>query len=359
MVEHTEFDSYVVGELPEGCRLCTQGAKLVLFATGLCSRNCYYCPLSPQRKGKDLVLANERPVNNDQDILEEARVMDALGTGITGGDPMVVPERTLRVLSLLKSEFGSSHHVHLYTAETGIGNDVLGALGKRGLDELRFHARLSHRDVISRAVAAGLNVGVEIPSIPGEAERMKRVASMADRCGCKFMNLNELEVCSTTAEAFRERGLRVVSDESSALEGSLEDALEVADFCQDSTSLDVHVCPSSLKDRFQLRNRLGRMAKNVLKPYEAVDEDNLLVKTLVSPRSGEHAGLGLLTRRIMKELSLEDEMVYHDAEKGVIEAPPHLARNIADLVDSRRYEVSLVEEYPSWDRLRTEKIPLN
>jgi len=46
--------------LSRGCSICQQGAKMVLFITGRCSRTCWYCPLSSQRKGKDDIYANEK-----------------------------------------------------------------------------------------------------------------------------------------------------------------------------------------------------------------------------------------------------------------------------------------------------------
>ena len=49
--------------LSAGCVLCFEGAKLVLFITGLCQRSCWFCPLSAQRKDKDVIFANEHKIS--------------------------------------------------------------------------------------------------------------------------------------------------------------------------------------------------------------------------------------------------------------------------------------------------------
>ncbi|MGC9514943.1 radical SAM protein, partial [Methanocrinis sp.] len=138
----TEWESEFTGSfesyLSPGCRICRQGASLVLFVTGVCERDCFYCPLSEERRGKDVVYANERRAGSDSEIIEEAHAIGALGTGITGGEPLLKMEFVLRSIRSLKREFGEDHHIHLYTGARP-GPSSLRALAEAGLDEIRFH----------------------------------------------------------------------------------------------------------------------------------------------------------------------------------------------------------------------------
>src|SRR3972149_1417313 len=127
----------MVGSLPEGCRLCERGEKLVLFAPGLCASHCFYCPVSEEKMYRDVVFANERRVERDEDLLEEARAMRATGAGITGGDPLEVADRVAHYIRLLKDEFGEDFHTHLYTMTADL--ERIRVVADGGLDEIRFH----------------------------------------------------------------------------------------------------------------------------------------------------------------------------------------------------------------------------
>ena len=84
-----------------------------------------------------MTYANEKLVLSDEDVLAEVRAIGASGTGITGGDPLGVIDRTEHYVRLLKSEFGPSHHIHLYTHEPNAAK--LERLARAGLDEFRLH----------------------------------------------------------------------------------------------------------------------------------------------------------------------------------------------------------------------------
>ena len=110
---------------------------MVLFVTGRCHRSCWYCPLSRERKGSDTVYANEHPVDIPSQMIEEAENMSALGTGITGGEPLLCLDRVIGYCRLLKDHFGPDHHIHLYTAKAP-GDDELERM-KGLVDEIRLH----------------------------------------------------------------------------------------------------------------------------------------------------------------------------------------------------------------------------
>ncbi|MHA1938285.1 MAG: radical SAM protein, partial [Candidatus Thorarchaeota archaeon] len=63
-VHKTQGNSLLVGAMPTGCKMCARGSKMVLFVTGICDSACFYCPLSQDKAGNDVVFADEMPVHN-------------------------------------------------------------------------------------------------------------------------------------------------------------------------------------------------------------------------------------------------------------------------------------------------------
>jgi pyruvate formate-lyase activating enzyme-like uncharacterized protein len=325
----------------KGCELCQLGAKMVLFVTGLCCRSCYYCPLSEQRKGKDVTYANERLIRKDAEVLEEAWSMDALGTGITGGEPLLKLERVRGYIKLLKSEFGTAHHIHLYSS-LAPSRPVLNMLAKAGLDELRLHPPIEEWDdfltsryykALEYARELGLHAGVEIPAIkpvPAIIEALKALDG--------FLNLNELEFSETNYDAMIARGFFSLKSGYAAV-GSREIALEIA-----SDELPIYFCSSSSKDRVQLRERFKRKARRVARPFDEVTEDGTLVfAELESLTHFDH----------FKGLPAEEYEVVNGKVLTSWQLALQLAKNHPELVAKAR----VVETYP--DGMVVETTPVH
>ncbi|MBA7471685.1 hypothetical protein ES707_06994 [subsurface metagenome] len=264
--------------LSPGCVLCHQGAKMVLFVTGRCHRTCWYCPLSRERKGRDVVFANTRRVSSPSEAIEEAESMSALGTGVTGGEPLLELDRVVEYCRLLKEHFGPDHQIHLYT---GLAPDEPMLRRLQGLvDEIRLHTpheswpRILETDFARSAVLArrmGFLIGIEVPALPG-IEDLAAALPLLD-----FLNINELEWGETCAAAMRERGLEPEDGLHNAVLGARQWAEKL------SADPKVHFCSSVFKDSVQLRERLKRIAANTARPFEEVTDDGTVVYGVLEP----------------------------------------------------------------------------
>ncbi len=331
---------------------------MVLLVTGRCHSSCFYCPLSEGKRGHDVIYANERPVDTIEEAIEEAHLIDAEGTGVTGGDPVDAMDRTVSMVKALKAEFGEAHHIHLYTSFPLSGDQLL-VLSRAGLDEVRFHPpadTLANIDATgyprSVAIAAdmGMEVGYEVPVLPDMEEELRAfLGSLVDDEGAPFVNLNELEFSSTNAEALLEHGYTVRGDESAAVQESEElGRLMVEQFA--GSGLRVHYCSASFKDAIQLRNRLTRRAENVARPHELVTEDQTILKAVV-----ECDDPGEVARDLMTRFDVPADLMVVDNERGVLELAAWVAEALEADIDGDCY---LIEEYPTWDRLEVERVPM-
>ena len=110
------------GFLSKGCIQCIQGRKSVLFITGQCNLSCYYCPVSDRRMHNSHMYINETfipaemPLTNAIELIKtELDFCGSRGISITGGDPLLAPDRIFTVGKALKDYYGPEFHIHLYT----------------------------------------------------------------------------------------------------------------------------------------------------------------------------------------------------------------------------------------------------
>ncbi len=337
--------------IAKGCKHCVNGSKMVLLITGECATGCFYCPLSPAKKGHDVIYANERLVECDEDIIAEALAMDATGTGITGGDPLSVMDRTIGAIELLKERFGRRHHIHLYTSE--IDPEKAAVLAGAGLDEIRFHPspglwdRMEGTRLAEAAGIRGLDVGIEVPAIPGMERELDALVKYAVAAGVRFINLNELEFSEGNWDMMENVGYRIRDDLSSAVLGSEETALGTL---ESNRHAPLHYCSSAFKDGVQLRRRLVRRAFRVAEEYEEITEDGTLIRGVVMTDDPQ-----AVMRMLSEEHGVPPELMHARTSSNQVELAPWLLRELAAGLP---FDCYLVEEYASADRLEVERTPI-
>jgi pyruvate formate-lyase activating enzyme-like uncharacterized protein len=353
-LESRPFGGVARGRLSIGCRQCTDGGKLVLFVTGLCSFHCIYCPVSGEKMYRDVVFADEKRVLRDEDVLEEARAIRATGAGITGGDPLDAVERTARYIRLLKGEFGPDFHTHLYTMSTD--GDKIRILGAAGLDEIRFHIPpgLWSRAADSAFVPAsrlarslGLTVGLEVPLVPEREGDLVRLIEWAEAEGLAFVNLNELEFSEANFPRMKLHGYEMKHELSYGVKGADAVALRILGR---KWRIPVHYCTSGYKDGWQLRSRIRRRAETVARPWDIVTDDGTILKGIL-----EGSDLGPLMEDLERRHRVPKDLMGLDEARRRIEIAPWILEAIAPSLERPAF---LVEEYPTADGLEVERTRL-
>lgn len=300
---------------------------MVLFLTGECGRSCWYCPLSVERKGRDVMFANDRPVTTESDILDEIRKMDALGTSVTGGEPLLRMDRLLPVLGMIREACGAAHHIHLYT---GLAPDAGTLRALSGLvNEIRLHPPPEswstlpgsrYMDSIRIAKALGFSAGLEVPGLEGVGALQSVIGEI------DFLNINELEWGETNADGMRSRGYTPLDRVQNAIRGSKDWASEI---CRNRK---VNWCPSRYKDSVQLRKRLLRIAYRTRRGFEDITEDGTVVYGVLEPTESDRAFLA----------GRPD--ITFEAVEGRLETGWKELRKYAGLLSGKKY---IVERYPS------------
>ena len=341
-MKNTGFYSWKNGDLCRGCRLCVRGEKLVLFITGLCPRNCWYCSISEKKKNKDVIYANERPITEVKEAIEEAKLCDAKGAGITGGDPLSKLDRTIEYIKALKKEFGKDFHIHLYTSFDLADEDKLKALFEAGLDEIRFHLDIEDDRLwnkLSLARKFRWKKGVEIPVIPGMRNKTIKLIEFA-KDKIDFLNLNELEYSEINSGEYDKRDLTAKSELSYGIKGSEELALELL---ENFPGMNIHYCTSRLKDGVQLANRIKKRARNVKEDFDIVTDEGMLIRGAVYAEDLEKA---------KQEIGLKEVKI--DKRKHRLLMSKKNVKKFAKQIKKFGYKPAIVEEYPTWDALEIE-----
>lgn len=373
MTKKTPYYSYKTGRLAKGCQLCVKGRKSVLFSTGLCPRNCFFCPISDQKKGSDVVYINELKIKelDIKSLLKEIKLSRSKGVGITGGDPLTRISRVAGFIKILKENLGKNFHIHLYTNFNFATKDKLKKLYDSGLDEIRFHPEIDS-DILWKNIdnAKEFNwvIGIEVPVIPDkEKELIKLIDFFKDKVN--FFNLNELEMSDNkNVNRFKSK-YSLADKESYAVKGSMDLGLKLLKHCS-KNKLNCHLCSVRLKDKVQLAKRIKLRSRTAKLKTDKVTKEGLLKRGVIYSQmvpglNYEEELYGLskidieeelkeirgLLNRVNKVFGIPLNMMLIDSKKLRILTSEKIARKLAKLIPE---QCAVVIEYPTADLLAIE-----
>jgi pyruvate formate-lyase activating enzyme-like uncharacterized protein len=357
----TKYSSYNLNGLPEGCKYCVKGEKLVLFISGVCSRNCWYCSLSDKRKNKNIIWANEREIKNTKEFLKEIKESNATSMGITGGDPLLFLKRTIKYAKTAKKTFGKKFHIHIYLPTKFVNKNNLKKLSKY-IDEIRFNPECSSlrsslskkEDSIFAAIADNdlkkiklasiywkkQNIGIELPMIPEkEKDFLELITKAKDFIG--FVNLNEFELSETNINMVTKK--YTLNQGGYTIKDSIKSGIWLLkQIKKRKINLKVHLCTAKLKNNHQFKNRLK--LHNIL-PFGYKTKEGM-VKYLV---------IDSINKKLINKLKEEiNKQFYIDNKKKRVILSQSAAAKLLNNPNNK-YKISLVEEFPTYDQIETEK----
>jgi uncharacterized protein len=350
----------LLGTLPEGCRLCMQGLKLVYFMGGDCSRpaHCsWYCPISTERRNSETQYADEIRIKDQtnskkitETLLYEAEMIDAYGMSITGGDPLSSPskiELLIEIIQIMKIEKGKDFHIHLYTNAINFDESVASRLEIAELDEIRFHPQEQDFYRIEYAANRKYNFGAEVPVIPTEEnyQYLLKLADYLDMIHADFLNLNEFEICESNQEVLSKRNFSIKPGTIATVEGSNEQVQRFLKEFHPRSNMSIHFCQVLLKDKIQLRRRYIRRAEHIRREFEVVTEDGTLLYLQIK---GTAKSLQMLYKTLIDEAEIPKKMIDFNGYHGYLDLPAFLQEesSFLEMISEHKIKAGLIEILP-------------
>ena len=263
--------------LSPGCRICVAGGWSCLFINGRCNGACFYCPARQDEIGQPG--ANGLEFTEPEHYVRYLERFGFTGASISGGEPLLTPERTLAFVTAIKKHFGEKIHLWLYTNGILATAETLAVLADAGLDEIRFDIGATAYRFDAARLASGLipTVTVEIPAIPEEEERLKNLLPRLHDAGIKHLNLHQLRLTPHNYERLQPRGYRWLHGEKVvSLDSELTALAVLTHSLTEKIGLPVNYCSFPYKYRFQGRAARRRNAAFLLQPTESVSDNGFL-----------------------------------------------------------------------------------
>jgi pyruvate formate-lyase activating enzyme-like uncharacterized protein len=254
-----------------GCERCGSGSWSCLFINGKCNGRCFYCPTEQTRTG--LPVTNTLSFPRVQDYADYVERFGFTGVSISGGEPLLTPDLTLKFIAAVRKRFGDRVYLWMYTNGTLATPDLLARLKDAGVNEIRFDIGAAGYSLDKAALAAGMfdHVTVEIPAVPEDYGLMTvKLREMADR-GISFLNLHQLRLTPHNLPRLIDRGYTFLhGGHVTVLESELTALKLIRHAVEENISLPVNYCSFVYKDRFQKAAARRRCAETIRKGHEDV-----------------------------------------------------------------------------------------
>lgn len=266
-----------INSLSKGCELCGEGEWSCLFITGKCNAKCFYCPASQQTDG--IPSTQLTSFDNVNDYIQYLEYFGFKGASLSGGEPLLVFERTLEYVKSIKRYFGDKIYLWMYTNGILGSQEIYKQLADAGIDEVRFDIGATNYDLKYLELAKGIipNLTVEIPAVPEEFNKLKQIIPELEKLGVTNLNLHQLRLTNYNAQKLlRKKYTFLHGEQATVLESELT-ALKIIEFiADDNFKIGVNYCAFNFKNRFQKAGFRRKIAAKYTESNEQLTENGFL-----------------------------------------------------------------------------------
>lgn len=266
-----------INSLSKGCQLCGEGEWSCLFITGKCNANCFYCPANQQTDG--IPSTQLTSFNNVDDYIQYLDFFGFKGASLSGGEPLLFFERTLDYVQNIKKYFDDKVYLWIYTNGILGSEDIYKKLANAGIDEVRFDIGATNYDLKFLIKAKDIipNISVEIPAVPEEFDKLKRVIPELISIGVTNLNLHQLRLTNYNAPKLLKHNYTYLHGEQATVMESELTALKIIEYVADNNlNIGVNYCAFNFKNRFQKAGFRKKIASKFVEPHEQVTENGFL-----------------------------------------------------------------------------------
>jgi pyruvate formate-lyase activating enzyme-like uncharacterized protein len=264
-------------QLSNGCKLCGLGSWSCLFITNKCNANCFYCPASQQTD--EVPATQSLTFETAEAYADYINFFNFKGVSFSGGEPLLFFDRTLHYLKTVRKMCDPEIYIWMYT--NGILTDAakLKKLAAAGLNEIRFDIGATgyKLDKVRLAQKIIPNVTIEIPAVPEEKERIKKLLPEMIEAGVTNLNLHQLRLTKHNAPKLLKRNYTFIPAEQPIVLESETAALETINFARENQlEIGINYCSFAFKNRFQKAGFRKQLAQALVGDDEKITQKGFI-----------------------------------------------------------------------------------